>query len=118
MKTIERWAGIRANHLTRWAQASGGWGSFFGGGNTADRMDAISRATLSRHEAHMMTWDMKDLMDQVVPDGKYKVGIEVTEDNRVPGANALIEFDKGPAGSMVMPPDQEPFSGLVIQYQP
>ena len=49
-------------------------------------MDAISRATLRRHEKHMLTWDMKDLMGQVVPDGKYKVGIEVTEDNRVPGS--------------------------------
>lgn len=118
VKTIERWAGIRANHLTRWAQASGGWGSFFGGGNTADKMDAISRATLARHEKHMLTWDMKDLMNQTVPDGKYKVGIEVTEDNFVPGANVLIEFEKGPAPVTVMPPDQKPYSGLVISYQP
>ena len=118
VKTIERWAGIRANHLTRWAQASGGWGGFFGGGNTADRMDAISRATLARHEKHMLTWDMKDLQGQIVADGKYKVGIEVTEDNFTPGANTLVEFDKGAAAQTVMPPDREPYSGLIITYQP
>jgi hypothetical protein len=118
VKTLERWAGIRANHLTRWAMASGGWGSIFGGGNTADQMDAVSRATLRAHEAHRLTWDLQDAGGKLVPDGSYNVVIEVTEDNFVAGAFAAVAFQKGPAPQMVMAPDKAPYSGLVIRYQP
>jgi hypothetical protein len=118
VKTIKRWAGIRASHLTAWKAASGGWPSFFGGGNAADQMDAISAGTLRAHGMQDVSWDMKDLMGQLVPDGPYKVGIEVTEDNRVPGANAKIEFVKGAMPQTVMPPDKAPYAGLTISYQP
>ena len=118
VKTFERWAGVRATHLSVWAGASGGWGSFFGGGNTEDKADAVSRATLSRHEAHMVTWDMHDLKGQVVPDGKYKIGVEVADDNFATAGSGYVEFEKSPSGTMVMAPDQTPFTGLVIKYQP
>lgn len=118
VKTIKRWAGIRAGHLTKWAAVSGGWPSLFRAGNAADQMDAISAATLRTHGMQDLSWDMKDLMGAVVPDGPYKVGIEVTEDNRVPGANVAIEFTKGPMPHMVKPADAKPYSGLTISYQP
>jgi hypothetical protein len=118
IKTLKRWAGIRASHLTAWKAASGGWPSFFGGGNATDQMDAISAGTMRSHGMHDVSWDMKDLMGQLVPDGMYKVGIEVTEDNRVAGANARIDFVKGPMAQPVMPPDKAPFAGLTISYRP
>jgi hypothetical protein len=88
VKTLERWAGIRANHLTRWNSASGGWGSIFGGGNTADMMDAVSKATLRSHEMHHVTWNMKDATGKVVADAMYNVVIECTESNFGSGARA------------------------------
>lgn len=120
VKTVERWAGIRANHLTHWASVSGGWPTaFFGGGGTsADQMDAISRATLRAHEKHMLSWSLKGVDGAVVPDGTYKVGIEVTEDNFVPGAWKAVEFQKGGEAQTVMAPDAPPYSGLIIKYQP
>jgi hypothetical protein len=119
IKTIERWAGIRAAHLAGWAEASGGWGSlFFPGGNTADKMDAVSRATLRTHEKHSLMWSMKDAMGMLVPDGKYKVMIEVADDQFGAGTVSGAEFDKGPMPLTVMPPDGASFSGLVITYQP
>lgn len=118
VKTLERWGQIRANHLTRWNMASGGWGSFFGGGNTADQMDAVSRATLRSHGAHHVTWDMQDPTGKVVADGKYKVAIEVTEDNTRAGASADIAFDKGAAPQDITAPDKPPYSGLKLTYQP
>jgi hypothetical protein len=118
VKTVERWAGIRANHLSRWNAASGGWGSFFGGGNTADMMDAVSRATLRSHEMHHVTWDMKDTTGKVVADGMYNVVIECTEDNFVAGPNASVPFMKGPAPQMITAPDKAPFSGFSAAYQP
>ena len=118
VKTLERWGNIRASHLTRWNKASGGWGSIFGGGNTADQMDAVSRATLRSHGAHHVTWDMKDPTGKVVPDGSYKLLIEVTEDNSRPGAVAEIPFEKAPAPQTAMPADKPPYAGLMLTFQP
>lgn len=118
VKTLERWAGIRANHLTAWNAASGGWGSIFGGGNTADMMDAVSRATLRSHEMHHVMWNMKDAMGKVVADGMYEVVVECTENNFGSGANASVMFVKGPTPQMITAPDKPPFSGFSLNYQP
>jgi hypothetical protein len=118
VKTLERWAGIRANHLTRWNMASGGWGSIFGGGNAADMMDAVSRATLRSHETHHVMWNMKDSKGQVVPDGMYNVVIEVADDNRRASGNGNVAFMKGPAPQMVSAPDKAPWTGFSLTYQP
>jgi hypothetical protein len=118
VRTLERWGTIRAYHLTRWTMASGGWNSFFGVGANADEMDAVSGATMQSHQMHHETWDLKDLKKQLVPDGKYKVWIECTEDNFAAGASAGVEFEKGPAAQSVKPPDMPPWAGLTITYQP
>jgi hypothetical protein len=118
VKTLERWAGTRANHLTRWNSASGGWGSFFGGGNTADMMDAVSRATLRSHEMHHVMWNMKDSTGKLIADGMYNIVIECTESNFGSGPNASIPFMKGPAPQMNTAPDKAPYSGFSLNYQP
>lgn len=118
VKTLEKWGNVRANRLTAWNAASGGWGSFFGGGNTADMMDAVSRATLRSHEMHHDTWSMKDATGKVVPDGMYNIVIEVAEDERRAAPVGRAAFVKGPAPQMVNAPDMPPFSGLVLSYQP
>ncbi|MET0386420.1 MAG: DUF2271 domain-containing protein [Polyangiales bacterium] len=118
VKTLERWAGIRANHLTTWAMASGGWGSIFGGGNTADQMDAVSRATLRTHGAHHVTWNMKDVSGTLVADGAYNVMIEVTDDERRPSRVAMIAFAKGQDAQQVTAPDMPPYTSLTLSYQP
>ncbi|HET6339766.1 MAG TPA: DUF2271 domain-containing protein [Polyangiales bacterium] len=118
VKTIERWAGIRANHLTAWNAASSGWGSIFGGGNTADMLDAVSRATLRSHEMHQTMWNMKDSTGKVVADGMYNLVIECTEDNRRAGPVAKVAFMKSPTPQMVTAPDKAPYTGLVLNYQP
>jgi len=121
VKTLKRWAGVRAGHLTRWNAASGGWGGgffFATGGGSADEVDAITAATLRTHQAHTMTWDMKDLEDVVVPDGSYKIVIEVTESERKASASAAIDFEKGAAAVSLSPPNAGPHSGLMITYSP
>lgn len=118
VKTVERWAGIRATLLTRWNTASGGWGSLFGGGNKADMMDAVSKATLRGYSTHTDMWDMKDTTGKIVPDGKYQVVIEATEDDFRPGASGVVPFEKGAMPVMVNAPDTVPWSGLTLSYQP
>ena len=118
VKTLERWAGIRVNHLSRWNTASGGWGGIFGGGNTADMMDAVSRATLRSHEMHRATWNMKDSKGQVIPDGMYNVVVELADDGRRASMFGTVAFMKGSAPQMVTAPDKAPWSGLTLNYQP
>ncbi|MDD9933201.1 MAG: DUF2271 domain-containing protein [Myxococcales bacterium] len=117
VKTLKRWAGIRANDLRAWPAASGGWSSFFGIGATADELDAVTAATLRNHEAHEVMWDMMDNDGQVVPDGTYRVQIEVAE-SASSSSSAAVEFDKGATPVDLAPSDQGPYSGLTISYQP
>jgi hypothetical protein len=98
--------------------ASGGWGSIFGGGNTADQMDAVSKATMRSHGAHHVTWDMQDQSGKVMMDGSYKVVIEVTEDNFRAGASGEVAFEKSAMPQTVSAPDKAPFAGLMLAYQP
>jgi len=115
VKTLERWASIRANDLRTWNSKSGGWSSFFGIGATADELDAVSRATLRSHETHTLTWDMVDNNGQVVPDGAYKVGIDVADGSN---QSTYVDFDKGSAPVNVSLPSQTPSSNLTLTYQP
>lgn len=120
VKTIERWAGIRAVHLTRWNQASGGWPLpfFFATEPSPDEMDAVTAATVRPHIAHHSTWNSKNVDGQVVPDGSYKIVIEVTESNLLPSASAEVPFEKGTSPQTLSPSDTGPYSGLKITYTP
>lgn len=121
VKTIARWAGTRAGHLTRWTAASGGWGGgffFATGGNPGDEMDAVSSATLRSHQQHTLTWNMHDVNGAIVADGGYKLVIEVTESERKASSVAEIDFEKGAAPVSLSPSDQGPYSGLTLTYSP
>jgi hypothetical protein len=117
VKTIERWAAIRVGDLRTWNQRSGGWGfSFFGTSSSPDAVDAVSAATLTSHRAHTPTWAMKDVMGMVVPDGAYKVVLEVAD-----GSNGTAEvmFQKGPMAQTVMAPaGGRGYSSFSVTYTP
>ncbi len=121
IKTAKRWAGTtHASDLVAWTEASGGWGSIFGGGNTADMMDAISMATIRTHQMHTVTWDMMNVEGELVPDGQYTAVVEMSESRARDRAGPIIriDFTKGPAPMMVEPPANESFSGVKLSYAP
>jgi hypothetical protein len=121
IKTAKRWAGTtHASDLATWTMVSGGWGSIFGGGNMADMMDAMSSATLRAHQAHMVTWNMKNAMAQLVPDGEYTAVVEMTESRARDRNGPLlrIKFTKGPMAQTVMPPNEMNFTGIMLRYEP
>ena len=121
IKTAKRWAGTtHASDLVAWTEASSGWGSIFGGGNTADMMDAISMATIRTHQMHTVTWNMKNAEGELVPDGAYVAVVEMSESRARDRAGPLIriEFTKGPAPMMVEPPAAESFTGVKLSYAP
>jgi hypothetical protein len=117
VKTIERWAAIRVGDLRTWNQASGGWGfSFFGPSTSPDAVDAVTAATLSRHQAHNPKWTFKDGSGMVVPDGTYKVKMEVAD-----GRSAVSEvtFTKGPAPQTVSAPaGGQGYTSFTVTYAP
>jgi hypothetical protein len=111
IKTLERWAAIRSRSLYQWADhaCATSW----------PEMDALSRATLPDHSSqHSVTWDGRDFMGKVVPDGAYKLFIEVTETETNYGPLGVIDFQKNATASMVQPPDTPPFAGLTLMYMP
>jgi hypothetical protein len=117
VKTIERWVAIRTSDLRAWNQRTGGWGfSFFGTSSSPDAVDCVTAATLTNHRAHSPTWAMKDVDGMVVPDGPYKVVLEVGD-----GSNAVTElmFTKGPMAQTVMAPaGGRGYSSFSVTYTP
>lgn len=114
VKTIERWTAIRERYLEKWTMASGGWGFSIFGGNTTnpDQVDVVTAGTLSRHQMHMSTWNMKNVAGEVVPDGKYNVVVEVTEGTSGVGR---VEFVKGPMAQM-LDGKSAVFSNMTVTY--
>lgn len=116
VKTIERWAVIRVSDLRSWNGASGGWGfEFFGASTSPDAVDVVTGATLISHQSHTPTWAMKDGAGMVVPDGSYKVVVEVAD-----GSNGTAEvmFDKGPMAQTVMGPAGRGIASFSVTYTP
>ena len=114
VKTIERWTAIRDRYLENWTRASGGWGfSFFGNtSDNPDQVDVVTAGTLSRHQMHMSTWNMKNVDGEVVPDGNYTVVVEVTEGSSGVGR---VDFVKGPMDQMLTG-DSPVFNNMKVTY--
>jgi hypothetical protein len=130
VKTLERWAGIRAGYLSHWNEREdqhGKWPScpfanVCTGPMVPDQMDVMTRATIFEDNAmHTAKWSCKNLDGEVVPDGKYKLFFEEMENISTTfpaGPLGMVEFDKGPTAAMLAPPDQAPFKNLKIVYEP
>lgn len=70
VRTIDRWAGVRINHLVAWSAASG------------QDADAISGATRANHDNRITAvWDMLDFNGMPVPNGTYTIRMELADDN-------------------------------------
>ncbi len=92
VKTISRWANQRRQHLVAWQTAAG----------TAD-VDAISGATRQDHATPlMMTWDLKNKSGVEVPDGTYRIRMELADRNSTMATQnnqGTFTFVKGPTDS-------------------
>jgi hypothetical protein len=78
-------------------------------------MDAVSAATLRMHVAHESTWDLHDVAGQLVPDGDYKVVIEISDGS---AKSIEVPFTKGPAAQQMKPADAVPCTGVSVDFQP
>ena len=102
VKTLAKFAGIRARYLTGWNGAAGG-----------NVVDAVTGATVPNHGTRSVTWNLTDVSKKPVPDGEYKIVVELTDADKT-GASASVPFSKGPAPVMLTPADQGSFSKMSL----
>ncbi len=85
-----------------------------------NEVDAVTTATLKKHQTHTVTWDCSDTTGTVVPDGIYRIHVEFTEEN---GQGPVIppnyvEFEKGDESVSITPKDLTHFYNLKFVYKP
>lgn len=117
VKTIGRWsgaggpAGDRTIHLVAWKTLAG-----------ANDVDAVTGATRLDHAmALTVLWDMKNRAGAIVPDGTYKIRMEMTEDNATMATQnkqGTFTFVKGPNAQMQMGLSNNGFTNVSIDYSP
>ena len=111
IRTVELWVKERQTSITMWDLRNCDM--------DPKVADVISSPTLDNHIMHKKVWDTKDWRGNVVPDGKYSVWLQVTENEIVPeGPYIQIEFTKGaqPFKSELMAADG--FTNVVLEYVP
>lgn len=93
VKTLELWASQRLQYL-----------STFQAQTNRNKVDAITSATLTSHKTHTVSWNLKDVNGNVVPDGKYNVVIETTDRNGF-GDSIALPFTKSATPIQLSPPN-------------
>jgi hypothetical protein len=104
VKSLTVWAQKRLRHLVAWQAASMG-----------NSVDAVTSATKTTHGTRMANWDCTGLDHQPVPDGPYRINVEMTERNGAGRVMVPLEFIKDGAEVSLMPPDQPSFKGVRLQ---
>ena len=112
VKTLEVRARKHGKQLREWRKA------------TQDRddalVDAVTGATLKRHETRDVAWDCRDARGNVVPDGVYRIFVEFTEkQGRGPvTAPDYIVFRKGAEPFRGRARDSRYFRDVALAYDP
>jgi hypothetical protein len=101
VKTLAVWAATRARYLTKFNAEAG-----------ANRVDAVTSATLFNHTTHNVTWNLKDVNGTAVPNGAYKVLVEVTDQD---ATGQFTEVDFAVPVQPVMPADTPYFTAMKVQ---
>lgn len=111
VKTIDRWAGVRKQHLVAWTQKAG-----------AADADAVSGATLSSHTQPLTkTWDLRNRQGQEIADGTYTIRMELADSNATQtaqNAQGTFTFMKSPAGFNQTGLSNGGFTNVSIVYAP
>jgi hypothetical protein len=110
VKTLKVWASIRISHLNAWNSATQSAGF-------NRTVDAVTGATLSSYQTHMVSWNCTDITRNVVPDGAYRVYFETADSDRA-GPNSFVAFTKGPTAQTVASPDATYFKGIKLVFTP
>jgi hypothetical protein len=111
VKTLLAYAQNRKTHLNTWEASTTAAGSPF---NT---VDAITGATKPNHAERSCTWNGTDVNGALVPDGTYKLRMELTDKNNT-GNFSTFTFTKGPDPENQTPANVPSFSSISIAWEP
>ena len=106
VKTLTVYAQARKYDLTNWETASGG--------NT---VDAVTGATKNSHGTISGSWDVTNTQGVVVPDGSYRLCMELTDKGST-GNFSFFIFTKGVAAETQTPGNVPSFSSITIKWVP
>jgi len=111
VKTLMAYAQNRKTHLNTWEASTTAAGSPF---NT---VDAITGATKTSHGTRLCTWNGTDVNATLVPDGIYRLRMELTDKNNT-GNFSTFTITKGPNPENQAPADVPSFASITINWEP
>lgn len=111
VKTLLAYANARKTHLNTWEASTTTAGSAF------DVTDAITGATQSSHGERTAQWNGTNYSGTVVPDGEYRLRMELTDQNAT-GNTASITFTKGATAQTLTPANVPSFSSISLVWTP
>jgi len=104
IKSLKVMGTEKNKYLYTWKEKSGN-----------NSLNAISGATLSSHKPDNITWDFRDLNEDIVSDGSYELVVEFTDKNEQ-GPMVRIPFNKGKEDVHLKVADEEYFKDMVLEY--
>jgi len=110
VKSLEVWAAKRISRVVAWNNATRN------AGVPANKVDAVTSATLSAHRTHNVSWNCRDYNGQSVPDGTYRVYFEVADSNNA-GPSTFQTFEKGSAPATASA-SMGNFQGIQLAFTP
>jgi len=106
VKTLTVYAQARSYDLTNWESISGG-----------NSVDAVTGATQGSHGTIYGSWNGTDTKGVVVPDGTYRLCMELT-DKGATGNFSFFTFIKGAVAQTQTPSNVPSFSSISIKWIP
>jgi len=107
VKSMLVYANARKRDLSNW------YSNTSSGSLPGSTLDAITGATQSSNTTRTCTWNGKDVSENVVIDGTYKVCMNIADGNT---AFTSYTFTKGPAAMTLTPPNVTGFSNISISW--
>ena len=109
VKTLEIYGRKRKKYLISWTKQS-----------KKNEVDAVTGATLKKHQTHTVAWDCRDNKGNLMPDGNYQLHVECTNKNgqgpTTPSGH--IQFKKGSRAVSFTPKDLPYFDKMKLNYTP
>ncbi len=107
VKTHLVYANARKQHLYTWNTEPA----------NGNEVDAVTGATQTSHRTYTVTWDCRDLDQNIIPDGNYVLHIEMA-DTHSQGPLAEIDFTITENVFTLEPPDETNFTDISLVYNP
>jgi len=106
VKSLEVFASPRKRYLYTWNKVS-----------ASNSTDAVTGATLAKHDSHTIKWDCTDLNDSTVVDGNYTIWIEFTSQH-AQGPKYSVAFTKSAYAQSISHSDSKFFKNISLNFTP